>query len=194
LTIGQGAASPGEAVAELRSLLSEGDFAAASSLAVPGQAALASLAEGASTGQVADALESTDPVVAASFWEGFAQGSGDTFTGAATIEERGSTTQDGVEFFLVGLTPESGAEQVIVTRDVEGQRIDLFASFGAGLADGMRSPVEIMLGAPGADSTVILKALQDVVPSLLVAASDESLTPETVQEILQLVELITRVG
>jgi hypothetical protein len=32
------------------------------------------------------------------------------------------------------------------------------------------------------------------VPSLLVAAQDASLSPETVQSILQLVELITRVG
>jgi hypothetical protein len=194
ITVGEGASSPEEAVAELRSLLSEGDFAAASSLAVPDQAALASLAEGASTGEVADALESDDAEVVASFWEGFAQGAGDTFTGEATIEERGTTSEGGVEFYLVGLTPQSGVEQMIVTREIDGQRIDLFASFGAGLAEDMRSPVEIMLGSLGADSNVVLAALQDVVPSLLVAASDDSLSPETVQEILQLVELITRVG
>ena len=194
ITFGEGAGSPGEAVAELRSLLSDGDFAAASSLAVPDQAALASLAEGASTGEVAAALETDDAEVAASFWEGFAQGAGDTFAGEATIEDLGTATEEGVEFFLVGLTAESGVEQVLVTRDIDGQRIDLFASFGAGLAEDMRSPVEIMLGSPGADSGVILAALQDVVPSLLVAASDDSLSPQTVQEILQLVELITRVG
>jgi hypothetical protein len=81
-----------------------------------------------------------------------------------------------------------------MTRDVDGQRIDLFASFGAGLAQRMLSPVEILLGTSSADSAVILSALQDVVPSLLVSATDPSLSPEAVQGVLQLVELITRVG
>jgi hypothetical protein len=82
----------------------------------------------------------------------------------------------------------------MVTRDVGGQRVDLFASFGAGLAEGMMSSVELLLSNSNEDSGEILAALQDVVPSLLVAARDETLSPEASQRILQLVEMITRAG
>ena len=191
---GNGATTPVAAVEELRSMLIAGDFASAGALAVPNQAALASLGEGASFGQVADAITDGDAEIAANFWSGFGQGVGEVLDSELAIEDRGSTTEGGVEFFLVGVTPEEGTERLIMTRDVDGQRIDLFASFGAGLAQRMLSPVEILLGTSSADSAVILNALQDVVPSLLVSATDPSLSPEAVQGVLQLVELITRVG
>lgn len=194
LTLGDGAESPTAAVEELRDLLAAGDFDGAGSLAVPDHAALASLAEGATTGDVAAALRDGDTVIAANFWGGFAQGAAETLDDEVVLEDLGTTTEQGVEFHLVGLTPESGVEQVLITRDVDGQRIDLFASFGAGLAPGMMSPVETLLGSSNADSEAILVALQEVVPSLLVAVRDESLTPEAAQDVLQLVELITRVG
>jgi hypothetical protein len=194
LAIGEGGDSPVAAVEELRSLLAAGDFEAASALTVPDQAALAALAEGATSGQVADAIEDDEVEIGANFWGGFAQGSGEVFTGDITVEDRGTTTEQGVEFSLVGVTPASGTERLIITRNVDGQHIDLFASFGAGLADRMITPVEILLSASNRDSGVILGALQDVVPSLLVAATDEALSPEVVQSVLQLVELITRVG
>jgi len=192
--VGEGAESPVAAVEDLRDLLTSGEFGAASSLAVPNQAALASLAEGATTGQVADAIEHGDSDIAANFWGGFAQGVGEIFTGELTIEDSGTTTESGVEFFLVGVTPEAGVERLIITRDVDGQRIDLFASFGPVLAEQMIAPVELLLGTSSEDSRVTLAALQEVVPSLLVAAADETLSPETVQSLLQLIELITRVG
>lgn len=194
VTIGEGASDPVAAVEELQGLLAQGDFGAAGSLAVPGQAVLASLGEGATPSAVAASLENGDGDVAANFWNGFAQGVGDTFAGEVTIEDLGSTSEDGVEFFVVGVTPEGGDQRVMITRDVGGQRVDLFATFGAGLAEGMMGPVELLLGSSNDDSQLILSALQDVVPSLLVAANDESLSPDSVQRILQLVELITRVG
>jgi hypothetical protein len=83
---------------------------------------------------------------------------------------------------------------MMVTRDVDGQRIDLFATFGAGLAEGMIPSVELLLASGNEDSGEILAALQDVVPSLLVAARDENLSPDASQRILQLVEMITRAG
>jgi hypothetical protein len=189
-----GGDSPVAAVEQLRALIAAGDFDAAASLAVPDQAVLASLGEGVAPSLIADSLENDDEEVAANFWSGFAQGVGDTFTGEMTIEEVGSVTERGVEFFLVGVTPEGGVERVMVTRDLDGHRIDLFGSFGAGLAEGMISPVELLLGSSSPDARSILAALQDVVPSLLVAATDESLSPEAVQRILQLIEVITRVG
>ncbi len=194
LTIGQGAADPVAAVEELRSLLAVGDFGAASSLAVPGQAVLASLAEGASPSTVAASLEDGDTTVAANFWNGFAQGVGGAFNEEASLEDLGSTSEDGIEFFVVGVTPDGGARRVMVTRDVDGQRIDLFATFGAGLAEGMIPSVELLLTSPNEQSGEILAALQDVVPSLMVAARDETLSPDASQRILQLVEMITRAG
>jgi hypothetical protein len=194
VTIGQGAADPVTAVEDLRSLLAAGDFGGASSLAVPGQAVLASLAEGATPSTVAAALENGDGDVAANFWTGFAQGAGDIIGQEVTLEDLGSTTEDGIDFFVVGITPEEGARRVMVTRDVDGQRIDLFATFGAGLAEGMIPSVELLLTSSNADSGAILAALQDVVPSLLVAARDETLSPEASQRVLQLVEMITRAG
>jgi hypothetical protein len=193
-TNGNEATTPVAAVEELRSMLIAGDFTSAGALAVPNQAALASLGEGASFGQVADAITDGDAEIAANFWSGFGQGVGEVLNSELAIEDRGSITESGVEFFLVGVTPAQGTERLIMTRDVDGQRIDLFASFGAGLAQRMLSPVEILLGTSSADSAVILDALQDVVPSLLVSATDPSLSPEAVQGVLQLVELITRVG
>jgi len=191
---GPGAGSAAAAVEELHGLLVDGDFAGASSLAMPGQAVLASLAEGASAGEVADALQQGDEAIAANFWSGFAQGFGEVLSGEVTVEEIGPRDQSGVEFYLVSFTPGSGQTQRLVTQDVDGHRLDLFASFGAGLADRLISPVEILVESPTGDNGVVLRALKGVVPSLLLAASDESLGPEAVQNVLKLVEIITRVG
>jgi hypothetical protein len=194
ITRGSGAESAVAAVEELHDLLIDGDFTGASSLAMPGQAAIASLAEGATSGEVAEALQDGDEAIAANFWSGFAQGFGEVLSGEITIEEIGVQSESDVEFYLVSVTPESGSAGRLVTQDVDGHRVDLFASFGAGLADRLISPIEILVDTPTGDNAVIIAALQDVVPSLLLAASDESLGPEAVQTVLRLVELITRVG
>jgi hypothetical protein len=194
ITRGSGAESAVAAVEELHDLLIDGDFTGASSLAMPGQAAIASLAEGATSGEVAEALQDGDEAIAANFWSGFAQGFGEVLSGEITVEEIGAQSESDVEFYLVSVTPESGSAGRLVTQDVDGHRVDLFASFGAGLADRLISPIEILVDTPTGDNAVIIAALQDVVPSLLLAASDESLGPEAVQTVLRLVELITRVG
>jgi hypothetical protein len=194
ITRGSGAESAVAAVEELHDLLIDGDFTGASSLAMPGQAAIASLAEGATSGEVAEALQDGDEAIAANFWSGFAQGFGEVLSGEITIEEIGVQSESDVEFYLVSVTPESGSAGRLVTQDVDGHRVDLFASFGAGLAGRLISPIEIIVDTPTGDNAVIIAALQDVVPSLLLAASDESLGPEAVQTVLRLVELITRVG
>jgi len=194
ITRGSGAESAVAAVEELHDLLIDGDFTGASSLAMPGHAAIASLAEGATSGEVAEALQDGDEAIAANFWSGFAQGFGEVLSGEITVEEIGAQSESDVEFYLVSVTPESGSAGRLVTQDVDGHRVDLFASFGAGLADRLISPIEILVDTPTGDNAVIIAALQDVVPSLLLAASDESLGPEAVQTVLILVELITRVG
>ncbi len=194
ITLGAGAGSPTQAVEDLSAFLQEGDFAAASSLAIPGQAALAALAEGASFGEVAEALENGDTEMAANFWSGFAQGAGETLTGELTVAESGTQTESEVEFHIVTVSSESGVEGRVVTREVDGHRVDLFASFGAGLSASLIAPYEQLLETPSQDGGRILEASRDVVPSLLVAASDPNLDPEAVQEILRLIELMTRIG
>lgn len=189
-----GAETPVAAIEELQVLLAEGDFEAASALAVPGHAALASLAEGAPFSQVAESLRTGDASVASNFWNGFAQGAGDVLAEGATIADAGLTTESSVEFNLVDLTPAGSSTRTLATQDIDGYRVDLFASFAVGLAERMITPVEMLLSASTPDASLILAELQGVVPSLLLAASDQSLPPDAVQSILQLIELITRVG
>lgn len=190
---GSGAASPSEAVEELVSALRDGDFAAASSLAVPGHAALASLAEGATFGQVAEALRSDDAAVAANFWGGFAQGAGAYLTESIEVEETGTVSSDGLEFHVVRVMPPSEADREVLARDSDGYRIDLFASFAPGLSQRMVGPVERLLVAQTADSRLVLTELKGIVPSLLVAAERPDQPPDVVQSVLRLIELITRV-
>jgi hypothetical protein len=189
-----GPQTPIGTVEGLQRLLKAGDFAAASDFSVPGQAALASLAEGVTVGDVARALVDDDDEVGANFWSGFAQGADPVFTGQTTLEDAGTLTERGVEFHLVAMTPESGETRLIATRNVDGDRVDLFASFGAGLASRMSPAVELILGSKTEGSDVVLARLQDIVPSLLIAARDPALSPATVQEIVHLIEVITRVS
>lgn len=193
-TLEPGAGSPTEAVEELVDALSEGDFEAASSLAMPGHAALASLAEGATFGQVADALRSGDSSVAANFWGGFAQGAGAYLTDTLEIEETGTVGSQGLDFHVIEVMPPSEAEREILTRESDGYRIDLFASFAPGLAPRMVGPVERLLAAQTSDSRLVLMELRGIVPSLLVAAERPDQPADVVQSVLGLVELITRVS
>ncbi len=193
-TAGPGADTSQEAVLELIDHLNVPDFSAASHLAVPNQAALASLAEGATFSEVAEALKGGDATVAANFWAGFAQGSGSYLTGTLTTAEGSTVSQDAGDFQTIVITPETGGDRVMMLRDVDGYRIDLFASFGPGLAGKMLAPVERLLGTQTDDARVILAELKNIVPSLMVATNLPGLSPVVIQELVQLVELITRVG
>lgn len=193
-TPGPGAASPIEAVQELVGALNDGDFTAASSLAVPGHAALASLAEGATFGQVAEALRADDAAVAANFWGGFAQGAGSYLTDSVEIEESGTVSSGGLEFHVITVKPPSEADREMLTRDSDGYRIDLFASFAPGLSQRMVGPVKRLLTAQTADSRLVLTELKNIVPSLMIAAERPDQPPDVVQSVLRLIELITRVG
>jgi hypothetical protein len=82
----------------------------------------------------------------------------------------------------------------MMVRDVDGYRIDLFASFGPGLADKMLPPVERLLSTQTDDARVIISELKTIVPSLIVAGNQPGLSPVVTQQLVQLIELITRVG
>jgi len=192
--IGEGAETPQEAVENLVVLLNDPDFTAAGRLMVPGHAALASLVEGATFAQVADAIEDGDVAVASNFWAGFAQGAGSFLTGSVTTSNGPVVNESGLDFHTVEVTLDDGSRRQILTRDAKGFRIDLFASFAAGLADKMIPPVERLITSQTDDASIILPALKEIVPSLLVAASQPDMTPRSIQEILRLLELITRVS
>jgi hypothetical protein len=191
---GDGAPTAIEAVEGLVGAINSADFVASSRLAIPGHAALASLAEGATFSAVADALREGDEEVAANFWAGFAQGSGAFLTETLTTAEGGVVDQDALQFHTIMVRGGAGEERAILVRDDDGFRVDLFASFGAGLADKMAAPVERLLTTQTDDARLILASLANIVPSLLVAAELPGTTPEVAQQILALVELITRVG
>lgn len=191
---GEGAASPIDAVNELVEAVRVPDFTDASRLAMPGHAALAALAEGASFSEVADALRDGDAEIAANFWTGFAQETGEFLGGDIDVAGGETVTREGIEFHSVVVTPAGGAARELIVRDEDGYRVDLFASFGAGLADRMSGQVERLLVTQTDDARLIMENLRGIVPSLLAAAQLPGTPTEVSQELLALVEVITRVG
>jgi len=191
--IGPGADTPVAAVEAMIDAINTADFAAAGQMSVPGQAALASLAEGATFGDVADALEEADGQVAVNLWSGFAQGAGSLLTGDVSISEDSVITQDEVDFHQVVVTTADGESRIVLVREVDGHRVDLFASFGKAWADKMIAPVERLLTTQTDEARLILTELQQIVPSLLATASLPGTTGAESQQLLALVEVITRV-
>lgn len=191
---GKGAESALGAVDQLVDALRSGEFGEASHLAVPGQSALAALAEGAGFAEVADALRNGDEEVAANFWAGFAQGAGSFLTGSISTAEGSSIERDGVTFTTIEVVPDDGVARTVLVRDADGFRIDLFASFGGGLADKMIGPAERLLSTQTEDARLILSELQGNVSSLLVATGLPGTSAEVSQLLTSLVEIITRLG
>ena len=191
---GPGGSNPEAAVRDLVAHLDAAEFNEASDLSVPGHAALASLAEGASFSAVASALALEDTTVAANFWAGFAQGSALFLQGEIATQEEEVVNHAGIEFHGILVLPEENTERVMYTRDVDGWRIDVFASFGAGLAGRMVPQVERLLAADTDDAMLIRGELSQIVPSLHVAAGGDDLPPQFRQEILRLIEVISRIN
>lgn len=185
--------TPEQVVTALIDHLERAEFEEAGRLAVPGQAALAALAEGATFSDIADGLREGDTRIAANFWSGFAQGAGGYLAGASVSGVEQSVTRDGVEFHPVTVRPAEGPVRRIFVRGGESYRIDLFASFAPGLADRMPASVERLISTNTEDARLILVELEGVVSSLLVAAEQGDHPTEATQQILRLVELVTRV-
>lgn len=194
IPVGSGAPSPVIAVEELVDAINVPDFAEASRLAMPGHAALASLAEGADFAAVAEALRDGDADIAANFWSGFAQGSADFLAGQVEVATGSGITEGDITFETVDVVPAAGGTRTVLLQESDGYRVDLFASFGAGLAEKMADPVERLLVTQTDDARLILEHLQGIVPSLLVAARLPTTSDDVSQQLLALVEVITRVG
>ncbi len=187
------ASSPAEAVELVVDFLSVPDFDSAAQLSYPRHAALASLAEGASFEEVALALREGDMAVAANFWSGFAQGSGNFLKEGIDVAAAPPVSQGSVEFGVASVVSPEVGERAVLTRVIDGgHHVDLFASFGGGLAGMMIAPVETLLAAQTDDAALILSELRLVVPSLLVASRHPWLPAEVVLDLSRLVELITR--
>lgn len=189
-----GAESPEAAVQELVTAFGTPDFDAAARLAMPGHAALASLAEGASFGDVAEALRGDGRLVSSNFWSGFAQGAGDYLVSGGAVSAAGPEVVSDVEFQRVLITLQDGTERSVFVRDSDGYRIDLFASFGGGMAARMIQPVERLVITQTDDARLILAELRGVVPSLLLAAQNPDLMPTVRNDLTRLVEVIMRTG
>ena len=170
------------------------DFASVAGLALPGQGALASLAEGASFGDVAEALRGDGAQVSANFWSGFAQGAGDYLTGDLEVSDAGTETVSEVVFHRVRVVLPDGSERSIYTREDDGHRIDLFASFGGAIAPRMIQPAERLLSTQTDDARLILGELKSIVPSLMVASTNPDLHPTLINDLTRLIEVITRIG
>ena len=192
--VGPGAETAEEAVEQLFDRLGDGSFGEAASLAIPQQSALASLAEGASTADVADALDSGDAAIAANFWSGFAQSVDEILARGVSVLGSEGASAEGTEFTLVEIDAGSGAPRHIATRDVDGYRVDLFATFGPALASRLYPQVERLFQDPSEDASRVLGGLRDQVPSLYIASETPGLAPNLVQDLLQLIELITRIN
>lgn len=191
---GVGAESPMAAVEELVAALDAGEFEQASRLAIPDQAALAALSEGAAAAEVADALRNENHMVTSNFWAGFAQGTGGFLTEGVTVAEREVVERDGDQFHVVDVTSPDGTKRPMVLRDSDGYRVDLFASFGGGLADKMAGPTERLLSGQNDDAQLIIGRLRELVPSLFIAASLPETPTAVAQQLTSLIEIITRVS
>lgn len=190
---GVGAESSEAAVTELLGDLGLGEFSEAVALTIPGQAALASLAEGATVEDVATGLRDGDEVIATNFWSGFAQTVEPSLLDTPAVTGSASAEAENVAFDVVSVSG-GEVERTFTTRDVDGYRIDIFATFGPSLASRLYPPVERLFDSDDPDAVFVLGALRDQVPSLHMAALTPGLAPNVVQDILQLIELITRIN
>lgn len=114
-------------------------------------------------------------------------------TGEVSAVEDGLVEGGDVEFHSVDVQAENGEPRTLLVREDDGYRVDIFASFGSALADKMIGPVERLLTTQTDDARLILTELQAVVPSLQVAANQPGTSPTASQQILALIEVITRV-
>ncbi|MGF1617409.1 MAG: hypothetical protein ACFCU2_06315 [Acidimicrobiia bacterium] len=191
---GAGAETAEQAVEDLFSMLAAGEFGSASALAVPEQSALAALAEGASVEDVASGLRDGDAGIASNFWSGFAQSVDSLLSEGVEVVGASATTAQDVEFTIVEIVTGSGDIHHIATREVDGHRVDLFATFGPSLASRLYPQIELLFDQPSEDAAFILVRMREQVPSFYVAAETPNLAPNVVQDLLQLIELITRLS
>lgn len=191
---GSGAESPESAVGELLEHLGQGEFSAAVPFAVPGQSALASLAEGASVADVAEGLRDGDGLIADNFWTGFAQSVSSWLDDNPQVTGSETVTTEGQNFEVVTVSSDGDIDRIFIAKEDDGYRVDTFATFGPSLASRLYPQVERLFDSAEEDAPYVLAQLREQVPSLHMAAQTPGLAPNVVQDILLLIELITRIN
>ncbi len=184
---------PEGVVAIILGLVSEDRFTEATDLTDLHQAELLLLLEGVPADDILSRIEDEGTVVGSNFWEGFAESSSPGLSDDSGVSAQGEVEIGAERGYLVAVTLSNGQERRWVVRSTSsGPVVDLFASFASGFAGSLIAPVERLLGNDSEDARRLLGLLVGELASLEVAATDPNITPTESQEIITLIERISR--
>lgn len=157
------------------------------------QAKLLLLLEGVPPDDLIPRLDEPDEQVAANFWEGFAEVSTGALSDGATVTAEGGIDIGSEPGQAVTITLDDGRQRRWVVK-TSGERavVDLFASFASSFAGTLIEPVDRLLSDESEDGRRLLAALVTEIDSLEVAANDPNITTTEQQEIITLIERISR--
>lgn len=167
------AAAPENVASQVLEGVGSGRFDEAARLTLLEQMPWVALMEGATAAEASGLLDQAEAGVAANFWEGFGEGE----LGPFQVEEVTHRSIDGVEFALVSVTGTSAASRLVLIDD-DGWKVDVVASFGAGLADRLLEAVQVAETATGPGANRLRQALGDQIPSVRIAMTEPGLPPE----------------
>jgi hypothetical protein len=183
------AASPETVASRVLDGVSGGRYEEAAALTLLDQMPWVALMEGASAAEAAGLFDQSGAGVAANFWEGF----GAAGLGPFEVEEARLQTLEGVDFALVPVRGSSAASRLVLVDD-GGWKVDVVASFGAGLADRLLEAVEMAETASGPGAGRLRQALGEQMPSVRIAMTEPGLPPEVADSLGRLLtrlELLT---
>ncbi|MPZ52375.1 MAG: hypothetical protein GEU79_06510 [Acidimicrobiia bacterium] len=157
------------------------------------QAELLLLLEGMPPDDILSTMEEESTVVAANFWEGFGESSAGGLQADASVSAQSEVEIGSERGFVVTVTLPDGRQKRWVVRDSpDGPVIDLFASFASGFAGSLIGPVDRLLTEQTEDGRRLLGLLVSQLDSLGVASDDPNITTTESQEIITLIERISR--
>jgi hypothetical protein len=165
--------APDHVASQVLTKVESGDYEDAALLTSLDQMPWVALMEGATATEAATLLDQAGSEVAANFWEGF----GEAGTGPFQVDQVTLRTLDGVDFALVDVTGSSAASRLVLV-DQDGWKVDVIASFGAGLADRLLEAVQVAESATGPGANRLRQALGAQMPSIRVAMTEPGLPPE----------------
>jgi hypothetical protein len=187
--------SPTEVVSALLRAIDEGRFEDTAPLTDTTQAALFTLAEGATATEVATAIEGDSGAVAANFWSGFAQSLPEDFSPSdVSVELVGEGTEGESRFAAVSVSRGDDPPRTFVLRRQDGWRVDLFASFASIVAGTLVPAVDGVLTSASGDASAVLTGLSGSADSLRYALAEGDLSGDMQQTVLALLERVTRSG
>jgi hypothetical protein len=187
--------SPTEVVSTLLRAIDEGRFEDTAPLTDTTQAALFTLAEGATATEVATAIGEDSEAVAANFWSGFAQSLPEDFSPSdVSVEMVAEGTEGESRFAMVSVSRGDDRPRTFVLRREDRWRVDLFASFASIVAGTLVPAVDSVLTSASGDASAVLTGLSESADSLRYALAEGELSGDTEQTVLALLERVTRSG